>query len=116
MQELGALPYPLRGDVASLPHWRLETAASQQDWLPVSPEELARGMMLAPAGLFRAGKRLDVEINLLHSARPLKDRARVHLHAYTAETIAEDCLPFTRLGIKLASPLQDGKVVVTFHP
>ena len=55
----------------------------------VSPEELARGMMLAPAGLFRAGKRLDVEINLLHSARPLKDRARVHLHAYTAETIAE---------------------------
>jgi selenocysteine-specific elongation factor len=55
----------------------------------VSPEELARGMMLVPAGLFRAGKRLDVEINLLRSARPLKDRARVHLHAYTAETIAE---------------------------
>jgi selenocysteine-specific elongation factor len=55
----------------------------------VSPEELVRGMMLVPAGLFRAGKRLDVEINLLRSARPLKDRARVHLHAYTAETIAE---------------------------
>jgi len=55
----------------------------------VSPEELARGMMLTPAGLFRAGQRLDVEINLLRSARPLKDRARVHLHAYTAETIAE---------------------------
>jgi selenocysteine-specific elongation factor len=55
----------------------------------VSPEELARGMMLVPAALFRAGKRLDVEINLLRSARPLKDRARVHLHAYTAETIAE---------------------------
>jgi len=55
----------------------------------VSPEELARGMMLAPAGLFRAGKRLDVEIDLLPSARPLKDRARVHLHAYTAETLAE---------------------------
>ncbi len=55
----------------------------------VSPEELARGMMLVPAGLFHAGKRLDVEISLLPSARPLKDRARVHLHAYTAETIAE---------------------------
>ena len=55
----------------------------------VAPEELARGMMLVPAGLFRAGKRLDVEIDLLRSARPLKDRARVHLHAYTAETIAE---------------------------
>ena len=55
----------------------------------ISPEELARGMMLVPAGLFRAGQRLDVEINLLASARPLKDRARVHLHAYTAETVAE---------------------------
>ena len=46
-------------------------------------------MMLVPTGLFRASQRLDVEINLLASARPLKDRARVHLHAYTAETVAE---------------------------
>jgi selenocysteine-specific elongation factor len=70
----------------------------------VSPEELARGMMLAPAGLFRAGKRLDVEIDLLRSARPLKDRARVHLHAYTAETIAEVVL----IGQKQLRPGETG--------
>ncbi len=58
----------------------------------VSPEELARGMMLAGAGLFRAANRVDVELTLLASARPLKDRARVHLHAYTAETVAEVAL------------------------
>jgi selenocysteine-specific elongation factor len=70
----------------------------------VSPEELARGMMLAPAGLFRAGKRLDVEISLLSSARPLKDRARVHLHAYTAETVAEVVL----IGQKELRPGESG--------
>jgi selenocysteine-specific elongation factor len=58
----------------------------------VSPEELARGMMLAGAGLFRAANRVDVELTLLASARPLKDRTRVHLHAYTAETVAEVAL------------------------
>jgi selenocysteine-specific elongation factor len=68
---------------------RLRVRGVQNHNEAVSPEELARGMMLVPAALFRAGKRLDVEINLLRSARPLKDRARVHLHAYTAETIAE---------------------------
>ncbi len=49
----------------------------------VSPEELARGMMLAPAGLFRAGKRLDVEINLLRfgaSAERPRPRSPARLH------------------------------------
>ena len=55
----------------------------------VSTEELARGMMLAVPGTFRASKRIDVSLTLLKSAKPLKDRARVHLHAYTSETIAE---------------------------
>ena len=54
-----------------------------------SPEELARGMMLAAPGLFRTTKRVDVSLSLLGSARTLKDRARVHFHSYTAETIAE---------------------------
>ena len=70
----------------------------------VAPEELARGMMLVPAGLFRATRRLDVEINLLPSARPLKDRSRVHLHAYTAETIAEVVL----IGRKQLPPGETG--------
>jgi selenocysteine-specific elongation factor len=51
-------------------------------------EELARGMMLAPAGTFHATARVDVELSLLPSAKPLKDRARVHFHSYTSETIA----------------------------
>src|SRR5271165_1801263 len=51
--------------------------------------ELARGMMLTPAELFRPTKRVSVQLNLLPSARLLRVGARVHLHAYTAETIAE---------------------------
>src|SRR3984957_8246703 len=50
-------------------------------------EELARGMMLAPAAVFQATSRVDVELSLLPSARPLKDRTRVHFHSYTSETI-----------------------------
>ena len=52
-------------------------------------DELARGMMLVPPATFRTTNRIDVSLALLPSARPLKDRARVHLHAYTAETVAE---------------------------
>jgi selenocysteine-specific elongation factor len=51
-------------------------------------EDLARGMMLAPASTFHATSRVDVELSLLPSAKPLKDRARVHFHSYTSETIA----------------------------
>ncbi len=55
----------------------------------VEVEDLARGMTLAAPGLFRPTERVDVRIHLLPGAKPLKDRARVHLHAFTAETIAE---------------------------
>jgi selenocysteine-specific elongation factor len=51
-------------------------------------EELSRGMMLAPVSTFHATSRLDVDLSLLSSAKPLKDRARVHFHSYTSETIA----------------------------
>ena len=51
-------------------------------------DELSRGMTLAPPATFRSTSRVDVELTLLASAKPLKDRARVHLHAYTSETIA----------------------------
>src|SRR5882724_1315796 len=50
--------------------------------------ELSRGMVLAPPSTFTSTSRLDVTLTLLSSARPLKDRARVHLHAHTVETIA----------------------------
>src|SRR5579863_4794006 len=51
-------------------------------------EELARGMSLAPPATFDASSRVDVQLSLLPSAKPLKERARVHLHSYTSETIA----------------------------
>ncbi|HXY23915.1 MAG TPA: selenocysteine-specific translation elongation factor [Candidatus Acidoferrum sp.] len=50
---------------------------------------LKRGMALATPGKFRKTRRLDVRLELLASARKLKQRARVHFHAGTAETIAE---------------------------
>ncbi len=58
----------------------------------VAPEELARGMMLATPGLLMPARRLDVRLSLLNSARELQNRARVHLHLFTAETIAEVAL------------------------
>jgi selenocysteine-specific elongation factor len=52
-------------------------------------EDLSRGMMLAPAQTFHSTQVADVSLALLATAKPLKDRARVHLHVYTSETIAE---------------------------
>ena len=53
-----------------------------------STQELARGMTLAPPSTLQPTSRLDVSLTLLPSAKLLKDRARVHLHAYTSETTA----------------------------
>jgi selenocysteine-specific elongation factor len=55
----------------------------------VSTDDLARGMILLPPDVFRATRRLDAQLTLLPTARPLRDRARAHFHCYTAETIAE---------------------------
>jgi selenocysteine-specific elongation factor len=53
-------------------------------------EDLARGMTLAPPATFETTRRADVQLRLLSSApRALKDRARVHFHSYTMETVAE---------------------------
>ena len=48
-----------------------------------------RGMALAAPGKFRATRRIDSRLTLLPSAKKLKQRARVHFHAGTAQTIAE---------------------------
>jgi selenocysteine-specific elongation factor len=55
-------------------------------------EDLARGMTLAPPETFRTTRRIDASLSLLPSAKPLKNHARVHLHAFTSETIAEVAL------------------------
>jgi selenocysteine-specific elongation factor len=62
-----------------------------------STEDLSRGMTLAPPGTFEPTRRADVQLRLLPSApRPLKDRARVHFHSYTMETVVEVVLHETK--------------------
>jgi selenocysteine-specific elongation factor len=51
--------------------------------------ELKRGMVLAAPGKFRKTRRIDVRLELLPSARKMKQGARLHFHAGTVETIAE---------------------------
>ena len=51
--------------------------------------EVERGMVLASPGVFEPTRRLDARVSLLPSARRLKNRARVHFHQGTAETVAE---------------------------
>ena len=51
--------------------------------------DLKRGMVLAAPGIFQPSWRLDASITLLPSARRLKNRARVHWHQGTAESVAE---------------------------
>jgi selenocysteine-specific elongation factor len=55
----------------------------------IEVEEIHRGMVLAAPGRFVSTRRLDARITLLSSARRLKNRARVHFHQGTAETVAE---------------------------
>src|SRR5262249_12470266 len=58
----------------------------------VQLDELARGMTLAAPGVLEPTQRIEVQLSLLKDARPLKNRARVHLHAFSSETIAEVAL------------------------
>ncbi|MFZ0942217.1 MAG: selenocysteine-specific translation elongation factor [Candidatus Sulfotelmatobacter sp.] len=63
----------------------------------VGTEDLSRGMTLAPPATFEATQRADVLLRLLPSAeRELKDRARVHFHSFTMETVAEVLLYGTK--------------------
>jgi selenocysteine-specific elongation factor len=55
----------------------------------IERDEISRGMVLAAPGIFEPTARLDASVTLLASARPLQNRARVHLHQGTAESVAE---------------------------
>lgn len=54
----------------------------------VAVEDLSRGMVLTDPGAFAPTRRVDVKLELLGDAPMLKERARVHFHAHTAETVA----------------------------
>ena len=55
----------------------------------IDHREIARGMVLAAPGRFRATRRIDARLELLAGAFKLKQRARVHFHAGTSATVAE---------------------------
>jgi selenocysteine-specific elongation factor len=54
----------------------------------VETAELSRGMVLTQTGLFHSTERLSVRLDLLPSAKPLRDGASLHFHAFTAESVA----------------------------
>jgi len=73
-------------------------------------EDLARGMTLAAADSFHSTTRADALLSLLGSAKPFKDGARVHFHAYASETIAEVRL----YGTKQLKPDEDAYAQLRF--
>jgi selenocysteine-specific elongation factor len=58
----------------------------------IDHHSLQRGMTLATPSRFRATRRLDVKLRLLPGVRKLKNRAVVHFHAGSFETMAEVAL------------------------
>jgi len=66
----------------------------------IEPGELQRGDVLSEPGYFRAVKRVDCRLDLLPSAKPLKNRAPVHFHSGTAEIEAEVRLPAGTAALK----------------
>ncbi|HEV8523981.1 MAG TPA: selenocysteine-specific translation elongation factor, partial [Terriglobales bacterium] len=94
-EEVEVFPLTRRARVRNVQvHGRpaVEAIAGQRTALNLAgmdKHELTRGMVLAVPETFQPARRLDVNLSLLADAKPLRDRARVHLHAYTFETVAE---------------------------
>ena len=74
-------------------------------------EDLARGMTLMHPGVFHTTMRAHVQLSMLPSAKPLRDRSRVHLHVHTSETIAAVIL----FGGKPLPPGQSGFAQLRFR-
>ncbi len=68
----------------------------------LTTEELARGMMLTRPGTLEPTRTIHVRLQLLADAKPLKNLARVHLHCFASETIAQ-------VRLLQAKELQPGK-------
>ncbi|HWY70708.1 MAG TPA: selenocysteine-specific translation elongation factor [Terriglobales bacterium] len=55
----------------------------------LSVDELMRGMTLTQPSTLQATRQIDVRLQLLPDARPLKHLSRVHLHCFASETLAQ---------------------------
>ncbi len=93
--ELEILPASRRARVRGLQvHGQAarRTSAGQRAAINLAGIELAdasRGSVLVRPGCFRPTQAADCMLGLLDDARPLKNRAPVHFHAGTTETVAE---------------------------
>src|SRR5579884_900100 len=93
--EVEALPGGLRARVRGIEtHGEQATTASAGQRTAVNlagveKDALARGDVLTVPGTLAATSKIDAKISLLADACPLKQRSRVHLHTFTAETVAE---------------------------
>jgi len=52
-------------------------------------EDLARGMMLSQPDTLEPSRQIDVRLQLLPGTKPLKHLARVHLHCFASESVAQ---------------------------
>jgi selenocysteine-specific elongation factor len=76
----------VHGEAAEVASAGQRTAVNLAD---IEPGDIVRGMVLSEAGRFRAVTVFDSRFELLAGARPLKNRAPVHLHAGSAAVEAE---------------------------
>jgi selenocysteine-specific elongation factor len=72
--------------------------------LAVPKEELHRGQTIVTPQTLTPTHRFEAWLELSKDAKPLKDRSRVHLHAFTTEVIAEVAL----IGAKELKPGEQG--------
>ena len=77
----------------------------------IAKEEMTRGMMLSEPGIFEPVMRAAASISLLKSTKPLRNKSRVHLHVYAAETVAE----VTAYGARELAPSATGYVQLRFQ-
>jgi len=118
--EVAALPGSLRARIRGIEtHGEKEEVATAGqrtalNLVGISTEQIARGAVLTVPETLAVAAKFDAKISLLKDARSLKHRARVHLHSFTAETIAEvllfegkECAPGsdTYVHLKLAEPI-----------
>jgi selenocysteine-specific elongation factor len=66
----------------------------------IEPGEIQRGMVLSDAGRFTPVTRFDARLDLLPSAKALKNKAPIHLHIGAAEIQAEVRFPDRRASLK----------------
>jgi selenocysteine-specific elongation factor len=111
---------------------REEAVAGQRtalNLIGVEKDQLRRGDVVVTPGRFKPTSALDIKIELLKDAPPLKSRDKVHFHLGTSESVArvilygpeelkagESCYGQARLGEPVTAQVQDRFVIRRFSP